>query len=427
MGVAIKSLRAVEILDSRGHPTVSVRAVLEDGSIGFSSVPSGASTGEYEAIELRDGDKSVYSGKGVRIAVSNVNSIISNEIVGLDGYDQQLIDQVLLSLDGTPNKSRLGANALLGVSLAVAHAASSSNALELYEYLGPGREYRLPVPLVNIINGGAHANNSLDVQEFMIVPHAASCFSEAIRTSSEIFHELGVLLKDDGYNTGVGDEGGYAPRLETTELAFEFLIRAIERAGFQPGEQVSLALDIAASELLEDNGQQPFYFFKRSTGEKYCSSDMIALYHEWLRKFPIISIEDPLGENDWEGWKQLSAQLGSQIQLVGDDLFVTDAGRISRGVAEGVGNAVLIKPNQVGTLSETVSAIEVAREGMFAGVISHRSGETCDTTIADLAVATNLQQIKFGSMCRGERTAKYNRLLWIESMLGEKAEYCRPF
>lgn len=425
---AIQSITAIQVLDSRGNPTVSVRAVLEDGSYGLASVPSGASTGEFEAVELRDGDHQYYRGKGVLKAVENVNSQIAKALKGKDATNQAEIDRQLLALDGTPNKQNLGANAILGVSLAVARAAAASSGTELFQYLGGDKATLLPVPLVNVINGGAHANNSLDIQEFMIVPVGAPTFSEAVRMSAEIFHALGALLKDDGYNTGVGDEGGYAPRLESMELAFDFLLRAIERAGFRPGEEIALALDVAASELIRENPEGDVsYVFAKSDGATYSSSELISLYEDWIGKYPLVSIEDGLGENDWTGWKELTDRLGAKVQLVGDDLFVTNSERITRGINEGIANSVLIKLNQIGSLTETLAAIETAASNSYTNVISHRSGETADATIADLAVATLAGQIKTGSMCRGERTEKYNRLLWIEHMLGSKATYTNPF
>lgn len=424
----ISALQAIQVLDSRGNPTVSVKATLEDGTVGLASVPSGASTGEFEAVELRDGDGSCYRGKGVLNAVRNVNSAIAESIRGLEAGDQSALDSALLELDGTANKGKLGANAILGVSLAVAKAAAASQGVELYQYLGGADAKLLPVPLVNVINGGAHANNSLDIQEFMIVPHGAPTFSESMRYSTEIFHALGGLLQDDGYHTGVGDEGGYAPRFESMELAFDFLLRAIERAGYAPGEQISLALDVASSEFVVDGSEDlPKYHFAKSDGEVRTSADMVALYAGWLDKYPIVSIEDGLDENDWQGWAELTAALGERVQLVGDDLFVTNQQRIERGIQENVANSVLVKLNQIGSLSETLAAMETASGAGYTNVISHRSGETADATISDLSVATNAGQIKTGSMCRGERIAKYNRLLWIESQLGDSAEYRSPF
>ena len=426
---SIIDIKAREILDSRGNPTVEVEVLTEMGAIGRAAVPSGASTGKYEAVELRDKDEDRFLGKGVSKACRNVEDHIMEALVGVDVQDQVYLDQIMIELDGTENKSKLGANAILGVSLAVARAYAVSKGEELFESLcGSSEKYVLPVPLVNIINGGAHANNSLDIQEFMIAPHGASSFSEAVRISAEIFHTLGRLLRDDGYDTGVGDEGGYAPRLESMEMAFDFLIRAIEKSGFKPGETVSLALDVAASELIDEcsNGEATYNFPK--SGMPQCtSSELVSRYEEWLGKYPIVSIEDGLDENDWEGWKELTSRLGSKLQLVGDDLFVTNTERIERGIQEGVGNSVLIKLNQIGTLSETLAAINRGAEANYTSVISHRSGETSDSTIADLAVATNAGQIKTGSMCRGERISKYNRLLWIESMLGDRAVFENPF
>lgn len=429
MTATIASIKSVQVIDSRGNPTVSVKVLLSDGTSAVASVPSGASTGEYEAVELRDGN-SAFSGKGVLKAVSNVNDKIAPALIGRDASDQGAIDSTLLELDGTPNKGSLGANAILGVSLAVAQAAARASGKELYSYLGGEAACQLPVPLVNVINGGAHANNSLDIQEFMLVPAGASSFSEAMRMSAEIFHVLGGLLKDDGYDTGVGDEGGYAPRLESMDLAFEFLLKAIEKAGYKPGEQVSLALDVASSELRTDKDptvEVVKYEFERSGLGTKNSDELVDLYADWLGKYPLVSIEDGLDENDWKGWESLTAKLGDKLQLVGDDLFVTNEERLRRGIEEKVGNSILIKPNQIGTLTETLTAIATASEASYTSVISHRSGETADTTIADLAVATNAGQIKTGSMCRGERMAKYNRLLWIESELGGKAKYLNPW
>jgi len=427
MQSGIQSIYALQVLDSRGNPTVAVRVTLENGSVGLASVPSGASTGEFEAVELRDGDSKRYLGKGVLKAVANVNETIAKALKGMNAGDQAGIDKKLLELDGTKNKSRLGANAMLGVSLAVARAYAVSEKLELYEYLGKSKGVTLPVPLVNVINGGAHANNSLDIQEFMIVPHGAPSFAEAIRMSAETFHALGALLKNDGYSTAVGDEGGYAPRLESTEEAFDLLIAAIERAGYTAGKQISLALDVAASELVKEAPGKIRYQFTKEGLPEMSSEEVIALYADWTKRYPIVSIEDGLGENDWDGWRELTRQLGSSIQIVGDDLFVTNTERIVRGIEEKVANSVLIKVNQIGTLSETLSAIETANRANYTTVTSHRSGETDDATISDLAVATNSGQIKTGSMCRGERIAKYNRLLWIEDQLGAKAVFKNPF
>lgn len=426
MSSKISSIESLQVLDSRGNPTVSVKVSLENGISAYSSVPSGASTGEHEAIELRDGDSDRYRGKGVLSALKNIEKI-TPEIIGMDACNQSALDKKLLELDGTPNKASLGANAILAISLSVARAAAQYSGQELFQYIGKNRGVKLPVPLVNVINGGAHANNSLDVQEFMLVPHGIKSFSEAIRASAEVFHELGSLLKNDGYDTGVGDEGGYAPRLESTERAFDFLLRAIERCGYKPGEEIALALDVAASEMLEESGSEPIYSFTKGSGEKYTSQGLSDLYASWVASYPIVSIEDGLGENDWTGWKYLTEKLGNKIQLVGDDLFVTNVQKISKGIESRVGNSVLIKLNQIGSLSETLDSINLSHENKYTTVISHRSGETADTTISDLAVATNSGQIKTGSMCRGERIEKYNRLLWIEKTLGSKAVYESPF
>lgn len=427
MKSSIRSIEALQILDSRGHPTIAVEVTLEDGTIGESAVPSGASTGEFEAIELRDGNCNYYHGKGVLKAVSNVNDRIAYALKGMNALELSVIDSTLVELDGTANKENLGANATLGASLAVAHAAANYSHLPLFEYLGKQKEYLIPVPLINVINGGAHANNSLDIQEFMLVPHGAPTFAEALRYGSEIFHALGDLLQDDGYDTAVGDEGGYAPRFESTELTLDFLMQAIERAGYKPGRTVSLALDVAASELVDDSDGRTIYVFSKSTQEKYKANELISLYERWLQTYPIVSIEDGLGENDWSGWKELTSRLSSRVQLVGDDLFVTNPRRIDKGIQEQIANAVLIKLNQIGTLTETLQAIDTAGKGGYRSIVSHRSGETSDTSIADLAVACRGGQIKTGSVCRGERTAKYNRLLWIEAKLGERGQYARPF
>ncbi len=427
MKSVIESVYAIELLDSRGNPTVGVRVQLGDGSVGSANVPSGASTGEFEAVELRDGDSKRYLGKGVLKAVANVNTVIAESVRGKDACDQGMIDDILLKLDGTPNKAHLGANAVLGVSMAVARAAAACKKLELYEYLSEGKGVRLPVPLVNVLNGGAHANNSLDIQEFMVVPVGAKTFREAIRMGAETFHALGKLLKNDGYSTGVGDEGGYAPQLESSEMAFDFLLRAIEQAGYTPGQDLALALDVAASELVENKDGKVYYRFAKANLPSMSQSDICSMYADWVGRYPLVSIEDGLGENDWAGWKDLTARLGTKTQLVGDDLFVTNSRRIEQGIEMNVANSVLIKVNQIGSLTETFSAMETAIEAGYTNVVSHRSGETEDSTIADLAVATNCGQIKTGSMCRGERMAKYNRLLWIEDRLGSKAEYVNPF
>ena len=428
MALLVSSVYAIQILDSRGNPTVSVSAVLSDGSCGEASVPSGASTGEFEAVELRDGDAACYRGKGVLKAVKNVNTEINSALRGMSAENQGELDEKLISLDGTPNKGRLGANAILGVSLAVAKAVAVSKKQELFAHLSAGEGVRLPVPMVNVINGGAHANNSLDIQEFMIVPHGVSTFPDAVRVATEVFHTLGGLLKDDGYDTGVGDEGGYAPQLESMDLAFDYLLRAIERSGYRPGVEVSLALDVAASEFAKENKNGGFsYAFSKSGAGTLTSSEVISMYESWAEKYPLVSIEDGLGENDWAGWLELTTRLGSKMQLVGDDLFVTNVTRIKRGIEERIANSVLIKLNQIGTLSETLDSIALAHEAGYTTICSHRSGETADATIADLAVATNCGQIKTGSMCRGERTAKYNRLLWIADKLGDRGVYQSPF
>ncbi|MFN8390703.1 MAG: phosphopyruvate hydratase [Bdellovibrionota bacterium] len=427
MKSAIQSVYALQVLDSRGNPTISVRVGLADGSVALASVPSGASTGEFEAVELRDGDSSRYLGKGVLKAVSHVNGPIAKALIGMDAADQKKLDQTLLDLDGTRNKGKLGANAILGVSLAAARAFAVSSGVELFEYLGESKGITLPVPLVNVINGGAHANNSLDIQEFMIVPHGASTFAEALRMSAETFHALGALLKNDGYSTAVGDEGGYAPRLESTTEAFDLLLAAIERAGYQPGSQISLALDVAASELVKEAPGEIRYKFAKEDLPEMTSHQLVDLYAQWAGQYPIVSIEDGLGENDWNGWRTLTEKLGDKIQLVGDDLFCTNPERINRGISEKIANSVLIKLNQIGSLTETLDAIRTATAAGYTNVISHRSGETDDATISDLAVALNSGQIKTGSMCRGERIAKYNRLLWIEDKLGSKAVFKNPF
>ncbi len=415
----IEHLRAREVLDSRGYPTVGVEAILAGGAVGVALVPSGASTGSHEAIELRDGDPKRYRGKGVLKAVANVNDVISPELVGEDAADQLAVDNLLRELDGTSNKSRLGANALLGVSLACARAAASAAGLPLYRYLGGAHARALPVPLVNILNGGKHAADSTDLQEFMVAPVSATTFAEAVRAAAEVFHALRDVLREAGLSTGVGDEGGYAPAgIRSNEDALRLVTKAIERAGYRPGEDVAIALDCAASELRKDGG----YELARE-GRRCSAAELVALYEEWRRRYPIVSIEDGLGEDDWDGWHALTQQLGGTLQIVGDDLFVTNTERIARGITEGAANAVLVKLNQIGTLTETLSAIETTQRAGWAAIVSHRSGDTEDTTIADLAVATNAQQIKTGSMSRSERVAKYNRLLVIAEELGDVATY----
>lgn len=419
MNCEIIGVIAREILDSRGNPTIEVEVHLDDGSVGVAAVPSGASTGENEAVELRDNDKARYLGKGVLKAVENVENIIGPEIIGLSAYDQIEIDNFLTKLDGTKNKSKLGANAILGVSIAVAKAAANSFDLPLYRYLGGVNARVLPVPMMNILNGGKHADNNVDIQEFMIVPAGASSFAEALRMGAEIFHSLKSVLKTKGYNTSVGDEGGFAPSLKSNEEAFEVIIEAIEKANYKPGENVFLAIDTAASEMWE---RKKYKFFK-STQKLYTSDQMIKWYEELVAKYPIISIEDGLGEKDWEGWANLTKALGNKVQLVGDDIFVTNPEFLKKGIEMGIANAILIKLNQIGTITETLETIDLARKNGYSTIISHRSGETEDTTIADFAVATNAGQIKTGAPSRTDRVAKYNQLLRIEEWLGETAVY----
>ena len=415
----IQDITAREILDSRGNPTIEVDVLLENGIAGRAAVPSGASTGEHEALELRDNDKTRYLGKGVQSAVQNVVELIAPALREMDPGDQMEIDQTLIELDGTPNKGKLGANAILGVSMATARAAAMDRDMPLYRYLGGPLTRTLPVPLMNILNGGAHATNTVDFQEFMVVPVGAESFSEALRMGAEVFHSLKKVLVKRGLATGVGDEGGFAPDLKSDEEALQVIIEAIEAANYQPGQQVALALDCAASELFKDGA----YTFKKSGAGKRDANGMVELYASWLERYPIVSIEDGLAEDDWEGWATLTSKLGDRVQLVGDDLFVTNTERLARGIESGVGNAILIKVNQIGTLTETLEAIELARSAGYLSVISHRSGETEDTFIADLAVGTGAGQIKTGSASRTDRVAKYNQLLRIEEELGGAAEY----
>jgi len=415
----ISLITAREIIDSRGNPTVEAEVFLESGAHGQAAVPSGASTGEFEAIELRDGDPARYNGKGVLKAVENVNEEIAPELIGLDATDQVLIDRTMIELDGTPNKSRLGANAILAVSLAVARAAAQYSELPLYRYLGGPHANLLPVPLMNILNGGAHAANNVDLQEFMIAPVGAENFPEALRMGVEVFHSLKSVLNKRGKSTAVGDEGGFAPDLGSNEEAIEVILEAIEKAKYEVGKDVVLALDAAASELYRDGA----YVFHKSTGARKSSDEMIEFWSEWIEKYPIASIEDALDENDWEGWRKLTAAIGDKVQLVGDDLFVTNTEHLARGIREGAANAILIKVNQIGTLTETLEAIELARRNRYRYIISHRSGETEDTFIADLAVATRSGQIKTGSASRTDRIAKYNQLLRIHEELDGTAEY----
>ena len=416
---AITDLHAREILDSRGNPTVEVEVFLEDGTFSRAGVPSGASTGLFEATELRDGDKNRYDGKGVLKAVNNVNGEIADAVIGWEASDQRGLDQILINLDGTPNKSRLGANAILGVSLAAAHASADSAGLPLFQYLGGVNAHNLPVPMMNIINGGAHADNNVDIQESMIMPVGASSFSEGLRMCAEIYHTLKSVLKEKGLSTAVGDEGGFAPDLPSNEAAMEIICEAIEKAGYTPGKDIALATDVAASELLGDDG---LYHLAGDHAAK-TAEEMIGFYENLVRKYPIISIEDGLGEEDWDGWKKLTEALGSRVQLVGDDLFVTNTQRLSRGIHQGVANSILIKLNQIGTLTETFDAVQMAQRSGYTAVISHRSGETADTTIADVAVALNAGQIKTGAPGRTERVAKYNQLLRIEELLDTDAVY----
>jgi enolase len=417
----IRNIIAREILDSRGNPTVEVDVRLERGTLGRASVPSGASTGEHEAWELRDGDETRFSGKGVKKAVANVNDKIAPALKGWDARDQQKIDNKLVELDGTPNKRNLGANALLGVSLAVAHAAAAAENLSLFRYLGGPEARVLPVPMMNILNGGAHSDAPIDFQEFMIVPRGAPTFSEALRYGAEVFHALKSVLKDRHLSTAIGDEGGFAPQLDSAEDALEAISTGVKKAGYKLGEQIFIALDPAASEFYDSENN--VYVFKKSDGSRKTAGELIDYYADLCTRFPIISIEDGCAENDWEGWKQLTAKLGEKIQLVGDDLFVTNVEFLRKGIAEHVANSILIKVNQIGTLTETLATIDLAKENNYSTVISHRSGETEDTTIADIAVATNAGQIKTGSLCRSDRIAKYNQLLRIEEELGDKAEY----
>ncbi len=415
---SIEMIQAREILDSRGNPTVEVDVLLADGSAGRAAVPSGASTGEHEAHELRDGDKDRYDGKGVLEAVKNVQDI-EEELVGLDATDQILVDRILIELDGTPNKSKLGANAILGVSLAVAKAAAESVGLPLYQYLGGVQAHTLPVPMMNVLNGGQHADNNVDLQEFMIMPLGAPTFGEALRYGAQTFHALKKLLVEKRLSTGVGDEGGFAPDLKSNREALELLVQAIERAGFKPGEEIAIALDPAASEFFQDGK----YVLQAEGGEPWDSERLVAFYKDLVDNYPIVSIEDGLSEDDWNGWGKLYETLGNRIQLVGDDLFVTNPERLRRGIQERCANSILIKLNQIGTLSETLETIELAKRASWTNVVSHRSGETEDTTIASLAVATNAGQIKTGSLCRSDRIAKYNELLRIEEELDDLAVF----
>ncbi|WP_067182770.1 phosphopyruvate hydratase [Microtetraspora niveoalba] len=413
---AIEAVTAREILDSRGNPTVEVEVLLDDHSTGRAAVPSGASTGQFEAVELRDGDKRRYLGKGVEKAVLGVTDEIADEIIGFDAEEQRLIDQTMIDLDGTPNKARLGANALLGVSLAVAKAAADSADLPLFRYVGGPNAHILPVPMMNILNGGAHADTNVDIQEFMIAPIGAETFSEALRMGTETYHSLKSVLKEKGYATGLGDEGGFAPNLPSNRDALDLILVAIEKAGYTPGRDIALALDVAASEFHKDG-------VYTIDGKGLSAAELISFYEDLVRSYPLVSIEDPLNEEDWDGWQAITAALGSKVQLVGDDLFVTNPERLGRGIRESAANALLVKVNQIGTLSETLDAVELAHRSGYRCMMSHRSGETEDTTIADLAVATNCGQIKTGAPARSDRVAKYNQLLRIEELLDDAARY----
>ncbi|HET6351486.1 MAG TPA: phosphopyruvate hydratase [Coriobacteriia bacterium] len=414
---------AREILDSRGNPTVEVEVVLDDGSFGRAAVPSGASTGAFEAVELRDGDAGRYLGKGVTMAVENVNTTIAEELVGVDATDQRLVDSILLELDGTPNKGKLGANAILGVSLAAAKAAAESTELTLYSYLGGVNAHLLPVPMMNILNGGMHADNNVDLQEFMVQPIGAPTFAEGLRWCAEIYHTLKKVLHDRGLGTGVGDEGGFAPNLESNEAALAIIVEAVEKAGYKLGDQIVFALDPATTEIYD--AERGVYVLA-GEGRELTSAQMVDFWADLVERYPIISIEDGMAEEDWDGWKLLTDRLGEKVQLVGDDLFVTNTERLKKGIEMGVANAILIKVNQIGSLTETLEAIEMAKQAGYACVMSHRSGETEDTTIADLAVATNAGQIKTGAPARSDRVAKYNRLLRIEEELADSGDYAGP-
>jgi enolase len=415
----IQSVHARQILDSRGNPTIEVDIRTENGYLGRAAVPSGASTGKHEAVELRDDDKSVYVGKGVLKAVENVNDIIFPELIGCSVFEQNLIDKIMLELDGTPNKAKLGANAILGVSLAAAKAAAQEANLPLYRYVGGTNANTLPVPMMNILNGGSHADNSIDFQEFMIMPVKADTFSQSLRMGVEVFHTLKTVLKSKGYSTNVGDEGGFAPNIKSNEEAIEVVLQAIEKAGYKPGEDIFIAMDAAVSEFYE-NG---LYHFKKSDGRKLSSDEMADYWTQWVAKYPIISIEDGMDEDDWAGWKTLTDSVGHKIQLVGDDLFVTNVTRLQQGIESQIANAVLVKVNQIGSLTETIDTVNLAKRNSYKSIMSHRSGETEDSTIADLAVALNTGQIKTGSASRSDRMAKYNQLLRIEEELGENAYF----
>ena len=417
----IVSIHARQILDSRGNPTVEAEVLTENGVMGRAAVPSGASTGKHEAVELRDGDKGIYLGKGVLKAVENIKTSINKELNGIDVSEQALIDQKMIDLDGTPNKANLGANAMLAVSLACAKAAAEESGQSLYSYIGGVNARELPIPMMNILNGGSHADNSIDFQEFMVMPVGATSFSEALQMGTEVFHQLKAELQAQGHSTNVGDEGGFAPNLGSNEEAIQVVLKAIESAGYTPGVDMYIAMDAAASEFY--NAEENIYHFHQSTGEKLTPSEMVNFWVDWAEKYPILSIEDGLDEDDWEGWRNLTEKIGDKVQLVGDDLFVTNVDRLGRGINNGIANSILVKVNQIGTLTETVNAVKMAQENSYTSVMSHRSGETEDTTIADLAVALNCGQIKTGSASRSDRIAKYNQLLRIEEILGDQAIY----
>jgi enolase len=416
----IIDVKARQILDSRGNPTVEVDVLTENGFLGRAAVPSGASTGKHEAVELRDGDKSIYMGKGVMKAVKNVNEQLANELKGLDVFEQNMIDKLMLQIDGTENKSKIGANAILGTSLAIAKAAAQESRQPLYRYVGGVSANTLPIPMMNILNGGAHADNKIDFQEFMIMPIGAKSFSEGLRMGTEIFHHLKSVLKKKGYSTNVGDEGGFAPNMGSNVEAIETVLQAIETAGYRAGEDIYIAMDAASSEMYKEDG---CYHFHKSSNEKLTSSEMVNYWVEWCKKYPIISIEDGLAEDDWQGWAELTAAIGNKVQLVGDDLFVTNVKRLQQGIDKNIANSILVKVNQIGSLTETIDAVSLAQRNSYTSVMSHRSGETEDYTIADLAVALNCGQIKTGSASRSDRIAKYNQLLRIEEELGNTAQY----
>jgi enolase len=417
----IESIHARQILDSRGNPTVEVDVITENGAFGRAAVPSGASTGTHEAVELRDNDKKKFLGKGVLKAVDNVNKIIASEIVGMPVFEQSLIDKLMIEIDGTPNKGKLGANAILGTSLAIAKAAAQESGQSLYRYIGGVNACTLPVPMMNILNGGSHADNSIDFQEFMVMPVKADSFSRALQMGTEVFHHLKKVLHDAGLSTNVGDEGGFAPNIKSNEEAIEVVLKAIEKAGFKPGVDMFIAMDAAASEFYDAKSKT--YHFRKSSGKKLKSAEMVDYWASWVKKYPIISIEDGMAEDDWDGWKKLTEKTGDKVQLVGDDLFVTNVKRLQEGIDKGIANSILIKVNQIGSLTETIAAVELARKNSYKSIMSHRSGETEDSTIADLAVALNTGQIKTGSASRSDRMAKYNQLLRIEEELGEVAYF----